>query len=138
MWEGGGGGGGQVICFLNHFANLNHPENKNVITIITHTATEKEGMPACAVSKMVSKLSITSNLLCVLLVDLGMFFLFLNNGCPISCTILLGPPTLAGCMGHSHWQAVWDRLTLAGCMGQTHTGRLYGTDSNRQDLTDRI
>ena len=102
----------------------------------------------CYVSKMVSKLSITSNLLCVLLVDLGMFFSFLNNGCPISCTILLGPPTLAGCMGQtytgrlygtdSHWQAVWDRFQPTGSDRQDLTDKIRLTWSDWQDPTNRI
>ena len=79
----------------------------------------------CYVSKMVSKLSITSNLLCVLLVDLGMFFFlseqwlsnFLYNSSWTTNTGRLYGTDL-------HWQAVWDRLTLAGCMGQIPTDRI--------------
>ena len=102
-----GRGGGGVICFLNHFANLNHPKKSNVITIISHTATEKEEMPACAIFPKWWASCTMSNLLCVLLVGLGMFFSFLNDGCQISCTIFLGPPTLAGCTGQDPTNRIW-------------------------------
>ena len=67
----------------------------------------------CYVSKMVSKF-------CGLCWWIwGCFFSFLNNGCKISRTIFLGPPTLAG------------------CMGQTPTDRIWPTRSNQQDRTGK-